>query len=318
MSTSFAEVFRPKSERQLVGESQRAVTHALIEGVENNTFRNEVLFIGPSGVGKTTIARIFASKVLQLNDDENLDDYMLTVNCSADTGIDNIRENVIKRFPYAPWDKPYQVFYLDELHGLSKSAQNSLLAVIEPVPSHVILMASTTEENKIIRTLADRFDKHKLHSPLIQDFQKKAGWVVAALNREGNNYTLPDDIRDMIIAESDGSLRVFDRLLQNYFEGSYKPSIGEAEDKKSLLHQIIYKKPDLPVWFKLANEITDYTGQSNSWCQYAIKVLSGKPSQDQSFKCKLILDKFGDGLSNRMAEKVSFYTQLLRLYNELI
>ena len=54
-------------------------------------------------------------------------------------------------------------------------------------------------------------------------------------------------------------------------------------------------------------------------CHYSIKVLSNdKTKQDVAFRCKLILDQFGDGLSNMSAEKVSFHTRLLRIYDEVI
>ena len=313
MSNAFSEIFRPRKPEQLIGQSQASIAKSLLERVKKGEILQEILFSGSSGIGKTTISKMYVSSILG----DDYQDYWTEINCSAETGIDNIRQ-IIERIHYLPLGAEYTVFYLDEIHGLSKSAQNALLAEIEPLPSHVIMIASTTDPSKLIPTLRSRFTEYKLQIPTTREFQKKAQWIINAIKRDKPEIEVSNDLRDEIIAISNGNIRTFDRYFQQVIDGSYKGVENKVEDETSLLHHVFYNNSQLSDWFNAANKEPDYIGSSIGLSTYSIKVLSNpKYNGAVANKARLILKIFGQGLSQTTQEKVSFYAKLLELYEEL-
>lgn len=313
-SNSYSEIFRPKSPNQCIGEVQRQVAQTLIEKVAKNDLTREVLFIGDSGIGKTTIARIYIQALL--GEGVDIDNNIHLINCSAETGIDFIRTGIIERLHYLPLGQNYSVFFLDEIHGLSTQAQNALLAEIEPLPSHVVMIASTTNPEKLIPTLRSRFTEYKLPIPTSKDFQKKATWINAKLNREGlYEGNFPQDKVDEIIGISRGNVRTFDRYMQQLAEGSYKSFI-EVEEPQSKLFEIIFRgQLNLNEMLTEAKKEKDYIALSINLSNYAIAVLSNNcnPTQPIVIRSKKVLSIFGDGLNKNVPDKVSFSKKLLEL-----
>jgi DNA polymerase III delta prime subunit len=293
---------------------QRQVAQTLTEKVAKNDLVREVLFIGDSGIGKTTIGRIYIQALL--GEDVSIENNIHTINCSAETGIDFIRTGVIERLHYLPLGQNYSIFELNEIHGLSPQAQNALLAEIEPLPSHVIMVATTTNPEKLIPTLRSRFTEYKLPIPTSKDFQKKAGWINARLNREGLfEGTFPKEQVDEIIGISHGNVRTFDRYMQQLAEGSYK-SQTEVEEPQSKLFDLIFRgQLNLNELLTEAKKEKDYVALSINLCNYAIAVLSNNcnPSQPIVARSKKVLSIFGDGLNKNVPDKVSFSKKLLEL-----
>lgn len=147
--------YRPTSLDELVG--QKHIVESLKSVLDNKTSRS-FLFTGPSGVGKTTLARIIAKSV-------NCDNSnIIEIDAATFTGIDSMRK-ITESLRYKAFGKsPAKVLIVDECHSLSKQAWQSLLKKIEEPPPHVYWCLCTTEINKVPETIKTRCVQYQLKS----------------------------------------------------------------------------------------------------------------------------------------------------------
>jgi DNA polymerase III subunit gamma/tau len=179
-----ARKWRPRSFDQLVGQDhvRRALTNALDSGRIHHAF----LFTGTRGVGKTTIARIFAKS---LNCETGISSTpcgqcsactdidagrfvdMIEVDAASRTKVDDTRE-LLDNVQYAPARGRYKVYLIDEVHMLSTHSFNALLKTLEEPPPHVKFLLATTDPQKLPVTVLSRclqFHLRRLPLPLIYD-----------------------------------------------------------------------------------------------------------------------------------------------------
>src|SRR5690606_5436578 len=163
-----ARKWRPRRFAELVGQEHvvRALTNALDSGRIHHAF----LFTGTRGVGKTTIARIFA-KSLNCEQGTSADPCgecaacrdidagrfmdLLEIDAASNTGVDDVRE-VIENAQYSPSRGRVKVYLIDEVHMLSKAAFNALLKTLEEPPAHVKFLLATTDPQKLPVTVLSR------------------------------------------------------------------------------------------------------------------------------------------------------------------
>jgi hypothetical protein len=135
---------RPSSFDQFIGNEK--VIKYIQSMVKTGHIPTALMFSGPTGVGKTTLARLIS---------KSLDGDLMEVNASDDTGVDKAR-SIAEDSMHKPLFGKYRIILLDEAHQLSKQAQNALLKHVEDAPSSTIWILCTTEPNKIIPTLRGR------------------------------------------------------------------------------------------------------------------------------------------------------------------
>lgn len=209
-----ARKWRPKRFAELVGQEHvvRALTNALDSGRVHHAF----LFTGTRGVGKTTIARIFAKSLNcergtsaepcgECNACRDIDAGrfidLLEIDAASNTGVDDVRE-VIDNAQYMPSRGRVKVYLIDEVHMLSKSAFNALLKTLEEPPGHVKFLLATTDPQKLPVTVLSRclqFNLKRLDEGQIR------GQITKILEAE-DIAAEPGAIRQLAKA-ADGSLR---------------------------------------------------------------------------------------------------------------
>jgi DNA polymerase-3 subunit gamma/tau len=209
-----ARKWRPRRFAELVGQEHvvRALTNALDSGRVHHAF----LFTGTRGVGKTTIARIFAKSLNcergtsaepcgECNSCRDIDSGrfidLLEIDAASNTGVDDVRE-VIDNAQYMPSRGRVKVYLIDEVHMLSKSAFNALLKTLEEPPGHVKFLLATTDPQKLPVTVLSRCLQFNLKR---LDEQQISGQITKILDAEGIAAE-PGAIRQLSKA-ADGSLR---------------------------------------------------------------------------------------------------------------
>jgi DNA polymerase-3 subunit gamma/tau len=163
-----ARKWRPKNFSELVGQDH--VVRALSNALTQNRLHHAYLFTGTRGVGKTTIARIFAkslncaagitatpcgecSACREIDSGRFVD--LIELDAASNTQVDNMRE-LLESSLYAPSSGRFKIYIIDEVHMLSKSAFNAMLKTLEEPPGHVKFILATTDPQKIPVTVLSR------------------------------------------------------------------------------------------------------------------------------------------------------------------
>src|ERR1700755_1697551 len=192
--TALARTWRPKKFAELVGQEhvRRALTNALETGRVHHAF----LFTGTRGVGKTTIARIFAkclncetgvtpepcgvcASCLEIDSGRFVD--LIEVDAASRTKVDDTRE-LLDNVQYAPTRARYKVYLIDEVHMLSTHSFNALLKTLEEPPPHVKFLLATTDPQKLPVTVLSRCLQFNLKRLPVSQV---AGRMTAILSAEG-------------------------------------------------------------------------------------------------------------------------------------
>ncbi len=169
--------WRAQTFAQIVG--QGAVVQTLQNAVRTGRVAHAVLFVGPRGTGKTSLARILAKAVncTNLQDGDPCDACpscvairegraldLVEIDAASNRGIDAIRE-LRERINYAPTDLKRKVYILDEAHQITKDAWNALLKSLEEPPDFVVFMFASTHPQDFppaILSRLQRFDVRRL------------------------------------------------------------------------------------------------------------------------------------------------------------
>lgn len=165
-----ARKYRPSNFSEVVG--QEHILRALENSIEHNKLHQAYIFSGTRGVGKTTIARVFAkclncqngempqlvpcdqcSACLEIKAGRHIE--FLEVDAASRTGVDDMRE-LLESVQYKPANARFKIYLIDEVHMLSKSSFNALLKTLEEPPPHVIFLMATTEVEKVPKTVLSR------------------------------------------------------------------------------------------------------------------------------------------------------------------
>ncbi|HET6442209.1 MAG TPA: DNA polymerase III subunit gamma/tau [Phycisphaerae bacterium] len=166
--TVLARRYRPKKFDEVIG--QEPIARTLASAIATGRVAHAYLFCGTRGVGKTTMARILAEALncekgptaepcgtcdicQAIHRGEDVD--VLEIDGASNTGVDDVR-TLRENAYYRPARARYKIYYIDEVHMLSRNAFNALLKVLEEPPEHVLFLFSTTEPERLPATILSR------------------------------------------------------------------------------------------------------------------------------------------------------------------
>jgi DNA polymerase-3 subunit gamma/tau len=196
--------YRPHSFEDIV--SQEHVSNTLLNAIKQNRISHSYMFCGPRGVGKTTMARVLARTINNVDasvDGEHLNQTLniVEIDAASNNKVDDVhhlRENV--RIP--PQNGRYKIFIIDEVHMLSKQAFNALLKTLEEPPEHAIFIFATTEPHKVLPTILSRVQRF--------DFKRiSVDEIVSRLKdiSQKESINIDDESLHVIAKKADGALR---------------------------------------------------------------------------------------------------------------
>ena len=203
---SLYRIHRPASFSEVVGQEQ--VTKPLEEAARSKKIGHAYLFAGSRGLGKTSVARIFADAIgCKENDLHEID-------AASNNSVDAMRA-LTEGVYTLPFESPYKVYILDEAHMLSKSAWNAFLKTLEEPPAHAVFILATTELDKVPETVQSRCQVFEFKKPARRGL---AEVVKNVAKKEG--YTLAPDAAELIALLAEGSYRDALSVLQKVFASS--------------------------------------------------------------------------------------------------
>ncbi|MGL1959540.1 MAG: DNA polymerase III subunit gamma/tau [Colwellia sp.] len=186
-----ARKWRPKNFEALMG--QEHVVTVLVNALSQQRLHHAYLFTGTRGVGKTTIARIFAKSLncetgitakpcgtcdtcLEIDQGRFVD--LLEIDAASKTKVDDTRE-ILDNVQYAPTRGRYKVYLIDEVHMLSRHSFNALLKTLEEPPEHVKFILATTDPQKLPVTVLSRCLQFHLKALTVNQIETKLAEILA-------------------------------------------------------------------------------------------------------------------------------------------
>jgi len=217
--------YRPRTFSEVVG--QEAIVTTLRNAIRFERIANAYLFCGSRGVGKTTLARLFAKALnctmrssdiescgqcpscLEIASGQSLD--VIEIDGASNRGIDDIRQ-INETVGYAPSSGRFKIYIIDEVHMLTKEAFNALLKTLEEPPAQAKFFFATTEPHKVLPTILSRCQRFDLNRITLAQITSKLEQIASELQRPIDAEAL-----HLIASFSDGSLRDAESLLDQIF-----------------------------------------------------------------------------------------------------
>ncbi|MDY6952253.1 MAG: DNA polymerase III subunit gamma/tau, partial [Thermodesulfobacteriota bacterium] len=209
-----ARKYRPQTFEEVVGQDH--VTRTLKNAIRADRVAHALLFSGPRGVGKTSVARIMAKAMncesgptpspcnvcrscREITEGVSLD--VFEIDGASNRGINEIRE-LRENIKYMPSHGRFKIYIVDEVHMLTTEAFNALLKTLEEPPPHVLFFFATTEAHKIPITILSRCQRHNFKRIGLED-------ILTSLRRVSHemSFRIDDEGLVLLAREAGGSMR---------------------------------------------------------------------------------------------------------------
>ena len=225
-----ARKYRPQAFDRVI--EQDHVTRTLSNAISANRVAHAVLFAGPRGTGKTTVARILAKAMnckagpgptpcnecrscREITSGNAVD--VFEIDGASNNSVDQVRE-LRDHIKYMPAHSMYKIYIIDEVHMLSMQAFNALLKTLEEPPPHVMFIFATTEPQKIPITILSRCQRHDFRRLNLKSMIEHMAYIC-----QEEDFVIPQESLILIGREATGSMRdalsLLDQVL-SCFKGS--------------------------------------------------------------------------------------------------
>jgi DNA polymerase-3 subunit gamma/tau len=268
-----ARKYRPQTFEEVVAQAH--ITRTLTNAISSGRVAHAILFSGPRGTGKTTVARILA-KAMNCKEGPTAVPCNVCTSCNeitagkavdvfeidgaSNNSVDQVRE-LRENVKYMPAHSLYKIYIIDEVHMLSTAAFNALLKTLEEPPSHVMFMFATTEPHKIPITILSRCQRHDFRR---MDLNSISSHMASLCRQEG--FEIAEESLGLIAREAGGSMRDGLSLLDQVMTCIQGPITHEQVldilgiiDRKFIfdLSESILKA-DIPAVLDLLDDIYDH------------------------------------------------------------
>ncbi len=304
--------YRPQNFSEIFGQNHIKVT--LQNEITSNKIAHAYLFCGPRAVGKTTLARVFSKAIncrekkdsefepcnkcltcQSINNFSNMD--VIEIDAASNTGVDNVRENIISISKISSSNNKFKVFIIDEVHMLSISAFNALLKTLEEPPANVIFILCTTEIYKVPLTIISRCERFDFKKISVADMIMKLETIV-----KNEKIDISRDVLELISLKADGHLRDAESILSqiiaisgNKIDMSTAKLIiphNNIEESLSLLESLSRK--DMISSIKMINSLMTNNINLKNFINDFVELLR-----------KMILNKINDSLASSLGLDLS-------------
>jgi DNA polymerase III subunit gamma/tau len=216
---SLYRAYRPETFSDVVG--QDVLVGALKEQLASGTVAHAYLFAGSRGLGKTSVARIFARELGVSPKD------IYEIDAASNNSVDDVR-SLAENIYTLPFESKFKFYILDEAHMLSKGAWNAFLKTLEEPPAHVVFVMATTELEKVPETVQSRCQVFELKKPTREGLIK----LISSISKK-EGYTLESGVADLVALLASGSYRDALSILEKVFSVSKDKQISREEAEKA-------------------------------------------------------------------------------------
>ena len=268
--------YRPKFFKEVIG--QDFCVQSLANSINLNKLHNAYLFSGTRGVGKTTIARIFAKSLLckegisespcgkcesclAIDNNNNLD--LIEIDAASRTKVEDTR-TLMENVQYAPTSSRFKIYLIDEVHMLSTKSFNALLKTIEEPPEHVKFLLATTDPDKLPETVISRCLHFKLES-ITNDIL--SNHIKQTLEKESVKFEaeVPNIIAESARGSARDSMSILEQCIsygnEDLTTDKISHLLGIIDEKvvNEIVIHLFHKRLDNIIDIMQANQINDYS-----------------------------------------------------------